>query len=244
MIWLTPEIYTLAVTAMAIGILHTAIGPDHYLPFVVLSKARQWSARRTLVITAACGMIHVAGSVILGLAGVAFGLALQQLEWVEGVRGDLAAWALLSVGLVYMLWGLRRAYKNRPHSHWHVHADGSAHEHIHTHHNEHAHIHEQQAGFSLTPWALFLVFAFGPCEALIPVLMYPAAANNVPGLIFVTSVFAITTIVTMLMLVMVARWGLGRLQIGDAIQKRLQRYAHALAGGAISLCAGMMLAGF
>lgn len=241
--WLTPEIITLAFTAAGIGLLHTAIGPDHYLPFVVLSRARGWNARRTLVITAACGLVHVAGSVVLGLIGVAAGLALRELNIIEGFRGDLAAWALLSFGIAYMIWGARRAYKNRPHSHWHTHADGHAHEHEHTHASEHAHIHAEQSRRALTPWALFLVFAFGPCEALIPVLMYPAAASNMAGLIFVTSVFGVVTIATMLSLVMVGRWGLGAMSASGSGTAVLSRHAHTLAGAAISVCAALMLVG-
>ena len=29
----------LSVTAISIGFIHTLLGPDHYLPFIVLSKA-------------------------------------------------------------------------------------------------------------------------------------------------------------------------------------------------------------
>ncbi|MEM7763912.1 MAG: sulfite exporter TauE/SafE family protein [Pseudomonadota bacterium] len=240
--WLTPEIIALAFTAGGIGLLHTAIGPDHYLPFVVLSKARDWSVRRTAAITAACGVVHVAGSVLLGLIGVALGLALRELEWFEGVRGDLAAWGLLSVGLVYMVWGFRRAHVAKPHSHWHTHADGSSHDHAHDHVSEHAHVHTDGERFSVTPWALFIVFAFGPCEALIPVLMYPAAAENTAGLIFVTLVFAVTTIATMLTFVLLGRWGLSALKPNAG--SFMQRHAHTLAGAAICVCATMMLAGF
>ena len=35
-----------------------------------------------------------------------------------------------------------------------------------THHGEHMHPH--LVGASLTPWALFVIFVFGPCEPLIP----------------------------------------------------------------------------
>ncbi len=241
--WLTADIIALALTAAGIGLLHTAIGPDHYLPFVMLSRARRWSVRRTALITLGCGAIHVAGSVVLGMVGVAAGLALRRLEIIESFRGDLAAWSLLAFGLMYMVWGLRRAYRNKSHSHWHTHADGLAHDHAHQHAQSHAHIHAEKSGAGITPWALFLVFAFGPCEALIPVLMYPAATSNIPGLVLVTCVFAVATLATMLALVMLGRWGLARAGSSGALGASLDRHAHALAGGAISLCAGLMLVG-
>jgi sulfite exporter TauE/SafE len=58
---------------------------------------------------------------------------------------------------------------------------------------------EQKA--NLTPWILFLVFVLGPCEPLIPILMYPAAQSSITGLVAVTLVFALTTSITMVSVV-------------------------------------------
>ncbi len=238
--WFTPEIAALTATAAAIGVLHTLLGPDHYLPFVILSRARQWSARWTAFITVVCGVGHVLGSIFLGLAGVAAGLALSRLEWVEGVRGDLAAWALVIFGLAYMIWGLRYAARNRPHTHWHTHADGSTHLHEHVHASEHAHVHAESSRAGITPFALFIIFVLGPCEALIPMLMYPAAQANYAGLALVTGVFAIATLATMVLTVLVGLWGLRalgeRLGLG-----RFRRWSHAASGAAIGLCGAAII---
>ena len=66
----------LAVSAAAIAFAHTVLGPDHYLPFVAMARARGWSMSRTLRITLLCGAGHLAGSVVLGLAGIALFLGL------------------------------------------------------------------------------------------------------------------------------------------------------------------------
>ncbi|HHQ47795.1 MAG TPA: hypothetical protein ENK19_02820, partial [Acidobacteria bacterium] len=81
--------------AAAIGVAaaHTVLGPDHYLPFVMLARARNWSRRRTLVVTILCGLGHVGSSIVLGGLGVAAGVALSHLRGVEGLRGGIAAWA-------------------------------------------------------------------------------------------------------------------------------------------------------
>ena len=218
----------LAVTAASIGFVHTLTGPDHYLPFIVLGRARGWSLGRTLGVTAVCGVGHVLGSVALGLIGIGLGLAVGRLEVIEGLRGDLAAWLLISFGLVYTAWGLRQAMRNRPHTHRHAHADGTEHEHHHTHHHEHSHVHENKSGRSLTAWALFVVFVLGPCEPLIPILMYPAANASLGGLVLVTLVFAAATIATMLGMVVLADRGVRFVRLG-----RLEPFTHALAGGAI-----------
>ena len=145
---------------------------------------------------------------------------------IESLRGDLAAWLLISFGLVYAIWGLRRAQRNKPHTHRHLHADGTTHHHEHTHADEHAHVHEAPASeSSLTPWALFIVFVLGPCEPLIPILMYPAARSSMAGLALVTAIFAVTTVATMLVMVTLAQRGMQLLPLS-----RLERYTHAMAG--------------
>ena len=230
------DLNLLVLTAISIGFVHTLIGPDHYLPFVAMSAARNWTRRKTLLVTAACGVGHVLGSIVLGLVGIAIGAALHRLEWIEGLRGDLAAWALTAFGLVYMAWGLKRAWRDREHEHEHVHADGTRHRHTHAHHtrDEHLHVHVQvdtDSARSLTPWALFIVFILGPCEALIPLLMYPAAQHSWWGVSLVVTAFALTTVLTMLAIVYLAVRGLERVPF-----KAAERYTHALAGAALSVC--------
>jgi len=224
---MTSELTILAAAAASIGFVHTITGPDHYLPFIVIGRARRWKLRRTLLTAAVCGLGHVAGSVVLGLLGIGLGVAVNRLEIIEGMRGELAAWLLISFGLIYAAWGTRQALRNRPHTHSHNHADGTSHAHHHHHHDEHTHVHEKK-GSSLTPWALFVVFVLGPCEPLIPILMYPAARANVGGLILVTGIFAVVTITTMVGMVFLAERGMSFLPL-----KKMERFAHVLAGLAI-----------
>jgi len=228
---MTRELATLVATAASIGFFHTLVGPDHYLPFIVMARSGKWSLLKTGVVTALCGVGHVLSSVLLGLIGIAAGLAVTRVEAVESFRGNLAAWFLIAFGLVYFVWGLRRAVKSRPHAHPHAHGVDADHLHVHTHTDEHAHVHHKEGSTSVTPWVLFVIFVFGPCEPLIPLLMYPAAKSNAFGVALVTAVFGVATIGTMLALVMVASLGMNVLPLG-----RLERYTHALAGGTIALC--------
>jgi len=91
---------TLLATAACVAVAHTALGPDHFLPFVMLSRARGWSRSRTLAITAACGVGHVGSSLVIALAGVALGAGMGALE---EARGQLAAWAMVAFGVAYGL---------------------------------------------------------------------------------------------------------------------------------------------
>ncbi len=225
------ELTILLITAASIGSFHTLVGPDHYLPFIVISKARKWSLMKTTWITGLCGLGHILSSVVLGFIGIALGITVTKLEAVESFRGEIAAWILLAFGLVYFVWGLRRAIVNRPHKHRHFHVDEDAHEHTHVHTDGHVHIHADEGAVNLTPWVLFTIFVFGPCEPLIPILMYPAAKNSLVGVVLVSAVFGITTIGTMLAIVLLSSLGLIFLPL-----QKLERYSHAIAGATIFLC--------
>jgi nickel/cobalt exporter len=213
---MTPELTALLITAATIGFVHTLLGPDHYLPFVAMGQARNWSHLRTVVITILCGIGHVASSVVLGLIGIALGMAVSKLEAVESIRGDLAAWALTAFGLVYLIWGLRRAARKAAHTRLG---------------GKHSHVHESDKKANITPWVLFTVFVLGPCEPLIPILMYPAAQSSTMGMLLVAGVFSIVTISTMVGVVLVLLRGIRLVPL-----RGLERYTHALAGFVILLC--------
>ncbi|HCW76893.1 MAG TPA: hypothetical protein DHU63_10205 [Candidatus Marinimicrobia bacterium] len=219
------ELAILLTTAVSIGFIHTIIGPDHYLPFIVIGRARNWKLNKILFVTVLCGIGHVLGSVILGLIGVAGGVAVGLLENVESVRGNIASWLLIGIGFAYGLWGLRVAWRSKEHSHTHE-EDGQVHIHSHSHLDQHALASGNPK--SITPWALFIVFVLGPCEPLIPILMYPAAAGHWANLMWVTLAFSVTTIGTMTVIVTIAAKGLMNFRLGF-----LETYVHALAGAII-----------
>jgi ABC-type nickel/cobalt efflux system permease component RcnA len=231
---ITPEILLLCGTAATIAFVHTLLGPDHYLPFAALAKSREWSVGKALRTTLVCGAGHIVGSVVLGFVGIYASIQLGALQWIEGWRGDIAAWALVSFGLVYMAWGLRRAWRDRPHAHWHSH-DGHRHCHVHTHAHDHSHVHSGENTDdnhrSVAGWAIFIVFVLGPCEPLIPILMFPAAKESVLGLVAVTTVFAVVTVLTMLLAVAFTVWGLQFVRL-----PRIENFSDAIAGGTITLC--------
>jgi sulfite exporter TauE/SafE len=231
------EIWVLAGTAASLGLVHTIIGPDHYLPFIVISRARHWTLRKTLFVSFLAGLGHILSSVVLGFAGIALGIAVARLEGVESARGEIAAWLLIGFGLAYFVWGMRWAWKGKPHTHAHLHGHDGArehlhgpeqgvHEHVHSHEKaEHAHLHGEEKKANITPWILFTIFVFGPCEPLIPLVMYPAARHSTAGVALVAGAFGLATIATMLIIITAASWGARFVRLG-----KLERYSHALAG--------------
>jgi sulfite exporter TauE/SafE len=83
---------------------------------------------------------------------------------------------------------------------------------------------------NVTPWVLFLIFILGPCEPLIPLVMYPAAENNMSGVIVVSLLFSAVTIATMMSIVLAFRLGLSRINL-----RPLERYVNVIAGAVIMI---------
>lgn len=235
---MSSDLNILLVTAASVGFIHTVTGPDHYLPFVVIAKARKWTMAKTSLITLACGIGHVGSSVVLGGLGIALGVMLSKIEGVESFRGNLAAWAFVFLGLGYMVWGIYRALRNKPHQHIHYHAGETTHDHAHTHVQHHDHVHKKEKIVNLTPWVLILIFVLGPCEVLIPMLMYPAAEYGTKGIVLVSSVFAVATIATMLVIVTLLTTGFNKIPFG-----KLERWTHAIAGATILISGIAILLG-
>lgn len=210
-------LFILIVTAASLGFLHTLLGPDHYIPFVAVSKARNWNIRKTAWITGICGLAHVGSSVVIGLAGLRLSHELGSLTAFESARGELTAWLIIAFGLVYLIWGLRKAISGKKPATLEKMAGGKD--------------AKKRRLRDMLPWALFIVFLFGPCEPLIPLLMFPAAEISNLGIALVAAVFALATVGTMMVMVLLPLYGIKRIRM-----PYLARYGHALAGFLILFC--------
>lgn len=190
--------------AASLAAVHALIGIDHSLPFVALGRARNWTLRRTLLVTALCGVGHVASSVLIGALGLALGVAADALRWLESARGELAAALLIGFGLAYAARAAWKGLRER---------DG-------------ARLRGGPAGADrVTPWALFILFVLGPCEPLIPLMVVPAMARDWLAAAAVAGVFGAVTVGVMLAAVAAAWRGAALLGAG-----RLGRRADVAAG--------------
>jgi ABC-type nickel/cobalt efflux system permease component RcnA len=236
---MSAEIVALATSAAVVGTVHTLLGPDHYVPFMALGRARGWGKGRTLRLVFACGVGHVGVSVLLAVAGVALGASLLDLERFDAVRGDAAGWILLAFGAAYALWGIRKARRSHVHSHAHVHADGTMHAHRHGHGGEHAHAHGSAVtGRGPVVWALVLIFVLGPCEALLPLLVVPVARGDTGGAVLVAGTFGATTLFAMVGAVWVGLTGAAWIRA-----PWLGRWGHSVAGAVVMGCGAAVLLG-
>jgi len=222
----------LAIAAVTIAFLHTLTGPDHYLPFIALAKARSWSLARTLFWVAICGCGHVLSSVLLAMIGAAIGWSLSKITWLESLRGGIAGWALLLFGLLYAGWGLLRSRQNVRHKHFDGYDDGA----MYVYEHRHGETVGPKDRHPVTPWVMFLIFVLGPCEPMIPLLSNPVAVNSAWKLLLLVMIYTFFTLITMLLMVSAGYYGLSFLNTD-----KLQPYTHALGGLAIFICgAGMV----
>ena len=232
------EMLVLLMSAGTLGVIHTLLGPDHYLPFIVLSKARNWTRTRTLWITFISGVGHVTGSVILGMIGIAMGISLSRLEAIESSRGSVVGWMLIAFGLLYTGYGIYKYFKRGAHMHFPAFLRPKSIRHSDLHLAEGEMEGEDNAG-RMTPWILFLIFVFGPCEVLIPMLVYPAANHSGLGVFLVALVFGIATVGTMLLVVTLGYKGLSLVRF-----KGREHQLHLFAGLVILAAgAGMQFMG-
>lgn len=201
----------LTLTAISLAFIHTVLGPDHYVPFIAMAKAGNWSKKKTFLVTVLSGLAHVLSSVVIGFIGLALTIELGKLEMFEGMRGSLAAWSFLSFGFLYMIWGIKRAFSKQ----------------------------EPAKKQNMGAWIVFTIFLLGPCEPLIPLLMWPAAGTSVLFSAFVAAVFSAVTLATMTTIVMLSSYGLSKISF-----KPMAKYAHAAAGSLIFACGfGMVFLG-
>src|SRR5262245_39896610 len=92
----TTVLTSIALTGFTVAFFHAAI-PTHWLPFVLVARARGWSKGRAILVLALAGLGHVGLMTLLGLGIAWAGFRLDEriggaFPWIVG--GLLFAFAL------------------------------------------------------------------------------------------------------------------------------------------------------
>lgn len=204
-------------SAVATAAFHTLI-PDHWLPFVLIGRARGWSTGRVASISGLSASIHTALSVVLGLVTLRLGLAAGRLA---GERIEMASGILLvAFGVVYALWSWKKGGHFHPgghllHAHEHAHAcDGEE-----GHGGDtHLHYHADDAlirGTDRSGLYLAAIVGLNPCVLILP-LMVAAGPHGALAVAWVTGAYALTTIVLMVALSVIGVAGARRIPVPGA----------------------------
>jgi len=184
------------------------------MPFAAVAKARNWPRPRLLWITFISGIGHVGISIIFSIIGIFLGFSLSRLKAVEGHRGEIALWLLIGFGIAYMLWGIKKAREKK----------------------RDAIDKESYKARTVAVWTMFAVIILGPCEPLIP-LVFLGYNYGYAGVIAVSAVFSIITIIMMLTQSVLAFMGIQFIKNG-----LIERYAHVFAGLVIALTGVFVMA--
>ena len=221
------DFYLLLASTMGISLMHTLTGPDHYLPFVALSKSGRWSKGKTLFWTFACGFGHVLASVIIGLLGVVAGWSIYNVSAFDELRGGLAAYMLLLLGLGYLIFGIYNLNRNKLHKHF----EPGEFDDIYVYEHRDGEVVSRDKKFKVTPFVLFFIFLLGPTEPILPILFYPAANHSIYEITALVLVYGVVSIGTMLFMVQMIFLGVNVLDF-----TRFEKYIEVLSGLIIILC--------
>ncbi len=221
--------------AALVGAVH-ALLPDHWIPFVVLSKARNWDIPRSLRAVVAGGVAHLASTAALGLL-IAY-LGAGALEKV-GHTAELAGAGVLVVFGAVLTWrGVRTARAAAA-------ADGTA-DHgppVRPGHRcgpGHRHAvgqgRDRPAASDRSHILQGAILGLRPCAEAIPIFLAAATFGLTPSLVAV-AVWVAVTLGAMVAVVWLSLLGLRGLR-----PERLARYGELVAG-AVILAMGLGAAG-
>lgn len=190
----------IGLSAVSTAVFHMLV-PDHWLPFVLIGRARRWNPSHTAFVSGVSATIHVALSVALGLLTLLVGKEIS--AWV-GHGLERASGVLLVVfGLAYAFWAWRKG------GHFHpggalVHRGAEAEPcdgHEGTDTAGHLHYHADDAWIrgegAKGDFALAFIVGINPCILLLPLLL-AVADHGAAAVAMVTAAYAVPTVLLML----------------------------------------------
>jgi nickel/cobalt exporter len=180
--------YHLIIGALALSLVHAAI-PNHWIPLVAISRSEKWLPGQTRRITALAGLAHTASTVIIGiLVGLLGHKLFIHYASITEIAGRII---LIALGFVYLLLDLRGR-----------------------HHHHHGDNPESTAkGLSNTAIITSLAASmfFSPCLE-IEAYYFTAGTHGWAGIMTVSLVYIVITVLGMLILVDLGIKGAARLR--------------------------------
>jgi nickel/cobalt transporter (NicO) family protein len=234
----TTILATLALTGFTVAFFHAAL-PTHWLPFVLVARARGWRERKTMGVALAAGLGHVALTSLLGLIVAWLGFALDEhfgqiFKWITGGL-------LLAVGVYFAVQQLRGAglrHHHLPGGHHHP-SEECGHEKEGASHIERE-VRESPLGENKTgDWAaisgLLVMLTLSPCEAFLPVYL-SGVEFGWTGFFVLSGILAAGTLGGMTLFTWLTLRGLARFDL-----KRIERYEAGLLAAVFFVLGLMML---
>jgi ABC-type nickel/cobalt efflux system permease component RcnA len=214
-----------------VAFLHAAI-PTHWLPFVLVARARQWGRAKTLAVTVGAGLGHVALTTVLG-AIVAW-LGFQIGDQVGRAFPWIAGGVLLVIACYYFwrqVWGGGICHHHPPGSTHHADEHcGEA--------SDHSHLEDELKDSALVSarandWAaisgLFVMLTLSPCEGFLPVYL-SAVQFGWRGFAVLSAILAVAALAGMLLFTWLALLGFERIKL-----QNFERYEAGMLGAVFAI---------
>lgn len=222
----TTTLTAIAALGFSVAFLHAAI-PTHWLPFVLVGRARGWSRARTVLVTLAAGLGHVALTTVLGLGVAWFGFRLN--ETAGGLFPWIAGGVLAAMG-AYYLWrqwqGTGICHHHPPGGHHHA-DEHCGEEADRTHWEDElkdSPLISNRAADSAAIGGLFVMLTLSPCEAFLPVYL-SGVQFGWRGFAVLSAILAVAALAGMTLFTWLAVLGFDRIRI-----QRLERREAGLLG--------------
>jgi len=224
-------------TAAGTAAFHTLI-PDHWLPFVLIGRARGWSLRRTAGVSALSALIHTSLSALLG--GLALALGLETARALGHRLEEVSGLLLVAFGVVYAVWAATKGGHFHPggrrvHGAEDLDACGgeegdSGSDHFHYH----ADVGLIQGRSRRSDAYLAAIIGLNPCILVLPIFL--ATAEKGPWVVAaVAAAYTLTTVALMVGLSVAGMAGARSLRLGAAA-----RYLESASGILIALLGALL----
>ncbi|MSU51282.1 MAG: hypothetical protein EXS37_19710 [Opitutus sp.] len=227
---------TVAATGFTVAFFHAAI-PTHWLPFVLVARARNWGRAKTLVVTSLAGLGHVVLTSLLGLAIAWFGFQLEEkVEWFSWLAGGM----LVAVALFYFWrqWTGRGILHHHPPGGHHHPDEHCGHGHERSHWDDElkdSPLVSQKSGEWPAVSGLFVMLTLSPCEGFLPVYL-SGVQFGWRGFVVLSVILAVATLAGMTLFTWLALVGFERFRL-----KTFERYEAALLGTLFAILGVLIL---
>jgi nickel/cobalt exporter len=231
----------LITAAASTAAVHTLV-PDHWLPFVMMGRARKWSLLKASWFAGLSALLHVAASLALGALalGAGMGIASAMGERLHVLTGIL----LCAFGIAYSVW----SWKSGGHRHFHGSGELQA-------DSDNGHSHGAQDGHPVcgdaprgyrgrdrkapgdmekaSAYSLVAIVGIHPCVLALPILFASAPLGSV-RIGAVAATYAVCTVTAMIVVTIVGLTAARQIRLGF-----LEKYGDLLTG-AIILAVGIL----
>jgi len=177
------------VGSLILSIIHALI-PNHWIPLIAISKTEKWTNRETLFATFITGFSHTLSTIFIGIIVGFVGIKLSQnYNYITRIAAPLI---LILIGIIYFVIDLRSSH----------------------HHHHHFEVNEQKLKNKKSHFAIILSLSIAmfltPCIE-IEAYYFQAATIGWLGILIVSSVYLLVTLIIMFSLVYLGLKGINKI---------------------------------